>query len=133
VIVLTDKEQDLAKIPTTINDYEHSRKNGQSYYITAQITPDQLSKVFIIGDGKVYGGYRNVPLEKGGTYTIAERAITSHQGVRLLTCFVNGLLPCVYQLMPGCYFVIMFVCFDSLFVCFCLLVCLFFLFFCLFA
>lgn len=79
MIVIRGESTDVDTLPDDIQNYENSKEKNQEYYITAEIKVEDFKSIFKhfpVGDDKVYGGYRNVPLKKGKTYTIAERAVT---------------------------------------------------------
>ncbi|KMQ87201.1 tyrosine-protein kinase wsck-like protein [Lasius niger] len=46
-------------------NYESASKQGLNYYVTAQFDPSDFHKYkrFIVGDGKMIGGYYNIPLK----------------------------------------------------------------------
>jgi hypothetical protein len=81
VIVISEKEIDVDELPDTIYNYKDAKEKKQEFYITAELKANEFKSSFSVGDDKEYGGYQNVPLEKGKTYTIAERAITKDKQV----------------------------------------------------
>ena len=62
-----------------LSNYSYSKENEIDYYITAEITQESADWPFTItlGDGSRYGAYVNAALEKGKTYKVYERAISS--------------------------------------------------------
>ncbi|XP_070562428.1 receptor-type tyrosine-protein phosphatase mu-like [Ptychodera flava] len=46
------------------------RTSGLTYYITASLLLKDLPSSFVVGDGRVYGGFNNVPLLPGKKYHI---------------------------------------------------------------
>lgn len=54
---------------TQIFDYQTAKEYGHRFYIAAELNAS-FSGVFIIGDGKTYGGYYNPPLETGQKYNV---------------------------------------------------------------
>lgn len=43
-------------------------------YIAAEFKPRDLPDIFVVGDGKNYGGYKNKPLQPGHSYRLFSRA-----------------------------------------------------------
>ncbi|XP_031557812.1 uncharacterized protein LOC116294358 [Actinia tenebrosa] len=75
-VIVIKGNKDVSDLPTNISGY----KDAQELYVTAELKPNEIKSSFPVGDNKIYGQYKNVPLDKGKTYTIAERAITEHEG-----------------------------------------------------
>ena len=48
----------------------------------AQFKRGELLPEFTLGDGKIYRGYENAPLEPESRYKVYLRGITEHNGVR---------------------------------------------------
>ena len=76
-VIVIKGNKDTNNLPTNISDY----KDGKELYVTAELKANEFKPSIPVGDNKHYGEYKNIPLDKGKTYTIAERAITAHQGV----------------------------------------------------
>ncbi|XP_031551587.1 receptor-type tyrosine-protein phosphatase delta-like [Actinia tenebrosa] len=72
-VIVIKGNKNVSDLPTNISDY----KDAQELYVTAELKPNEIKSPFPVGDNKIYGQYKNVPLDKGKTYTIAERAITT--------------------------------------------------------
>ncbi|XP_028518888.1 tyrosine-protein phosphatase Lar, partial [Exaiptasia diaphana] len=81
VIVVSGRNKSMTEIPENLSDYQNATSNSELFYITAELTPDQIKTagMFVIGNNRMYGKYKNVPLEKGQAYTVAERAITIYE------------------------------------------------------
>ncbi|XP_028516624.1 receptor-type tyrosine-protein phosphatase delta [Exaiptasia diaphana] len=82
VIVVSGRNKSMTEIPENLSDYKKASSNNELFYITAELKPDQIKTagMFVIGDNRMYGIYKNVPLVKGQAYTVAERAITKYNG-----------------------------------------------------
>ncbi|XP_022248919.1 tenascin-like isoform X1 [Limulus polyphemus] len=63
--------------------YKGSVENKIPYYITAELDASEVSKHskynFVVGDGKTYGGFTNVPLKAGERYNIRIRTIAQFE------------------------------------------------------
>ncbi|XP_023222151.1 putative tyrosine-protein kinase Wsck [Centruroides sculpturatus] len=80
VIVL--KEEPIVTFNSErLYNYSEAVKNGLSFYVAAQLTPEEIEKVFYVGDGKVYGGFYNAPLSEDQSYDIMQGNIISLNGV----------------------------------------------------
>lgn len=64
--------------------YEEAKENGDELYIAAKFDRGKITNQadFVLGDGKTYGGYKNVPLEPKTNYIVYVRGITEDNGVR---------------------------------------------------
>ncbi|XP_071800330.1 tyrosine-protein kinase receptor Tie-1-like isoform X2 [Asterias amurensis] len=49
-------------------------------YIAAELSKEMVQDSFVVGDDKMYGGYLNVPLDKGATYDIRVGAVSRSNG-----------------------------------------------------
>lgn len=76
----------IVQLPAKINDYETAIKNNENFYITANLDGNKLqsSAKFVVGDGGMYGGYRNQPLAPETGYMLHVRAVTVKDGVSFL-------------------------------------------------
>ncbi|CAH1802098.1 unnamed protein product [Owenia fusiformis] len=63
-------------------DFSSAQSNGVNVYVTAQILPTQLSRKveIVIGDGKVYDGFFNAPLESLTSYIVYLAYISTLDG-----------------------------------------------------
>ena len=61
--------------------YKEAQTNGDLFYIAAQFRRGQLPAEFILGNGKIYGGYVNAPLQPETRYKAYLRGVTEHDGV----------------------------------------------------
>ena len=54
------------------HDYTKSKELGTGCYTTAEIPADLVREeyTFNVGDGEIYGGYLNVPLQQGVSYDL---------------------------------------------------------------
>ena len=67
----------------TLYGYEKARREGLSYWITAQLEPSFLNTQmeFVIGDNKMYGGFRNYGPLLENDYHVSLGAISKLNGV----------------------------------------------------
>ena len=70
-------------VPDDISSYKEAGANGDPFYIAAQFKRGELLAEFILGDGKIYGGFENAPLEPEARYKVYLRGITQFDGVRI--------------------------------------------------
>ncbi|XP_068673675.1 receptor-type tyrosine-protein phosphatase S-like isoform X2 [Montipora foliosa] len=69
-------------LPDNVTNYQEARRKGEKFYMAASLSRDSLStsKVFVLGDGKTYGGYENVQLEPETRYKAYIRGVTEDNG-----------------------------------------------------
>jgi len=77
-------EREANSVPDEIFGYKEAQTNGDRLYIAAQFNRGELPAEFILGNGKIYGGYENAPLEPESRYKVYVRGITEHNGKWLL-------------------------------------------------
>jgi len=63
-------------------DNETAEKLGLTCYVAAEIVLVRDKDLFIIGDGKTYGGYYNAPLKSDHNYRIWFGLVVAVDGVR---------------------------------------------------
>ena len=82
--VTTVSKRSTSSLPETIRDYNEAMANGDRYYIAARFEreKEQVPKKFVLGDGEIYGGYKNAPLEPMTKYKVYVRAATEVNEVR---------------------------------------------------
>lgn len=85
----------IVQLPAKINDYETAIKNNENFYITANLDGNKLqsSAKFVVGDGGMYGGYRNQPLAPETGYMLHVRAVTVKDGNTLYGPATSIVLP----------------------------------------
>ena len=76
-------KREANSVPDDVFGYEEAQTNGDRFYIAAQFNRGELPAEFIIGNGKIYGGYDNAPLEPETRYKAYLRGVTKHNGVSL--------------------------------------------------
>ncbi|XP_068719116.1 insulin-like peptide receptor [Montipora capricornis] len=71
-------KREIPIIPDDVTNYKEVTRKVEKLYIAARLSRDALntSKVFVLGDGKTYGGYENVQLEPGTRYKVYIRGVT---------------------------------------------------------
>ncbi|XP_074659675.1 uncharacterized protein LOC141912324 [Tubulanus polymorphus] len=74
------RRQRPPSVDRVIWPYEEAKKRGLSEYVAGQLSPP-LPDVFVVGDGKNYGGFWNSPLEKGEVYVAWVRVYEERGGV----------------------------------------------------
>ena len=76
-----------SSLPDNILCYSEAMANGDRYYIAARFERDkeQVPRKFVVGDGEIYGGYINAPLEPSckTDYKAYVKAATEVNGVSL--------------------------------------------------
>jgi len=70
-------------LPNDDSGFEEVQTNGSRFYIVAQFKRGELPAEFILGNGKIYGGYENAPLQAETQYKAYLRGVTEHDGVSL--------------------------------------------------
>lgn len=100
VVVRSDDNQGFQE--DNVLGYYEAQKNGLSYYIAAEVNPQNINKEFIVGDGKRYGPYYNAPLDpdinykvlvglvsnfNGETKTVYSEASLYHNGISILNVY----------------------------------------------
>ncbi|XP_030756309.1 putative tyrosine-protein kinase Wsck [Sitophilus oryzae] len=68
IVVKSDDNQAFDK--DSILSFSEAQKNGLSYYIAAEIKPNDIERDFIVGDGRRYGSFYNAPLDPSINYDI---------------------------------------------------------------
>ena len=76
-------KRETVSLPDEIYGYKEAQANRDRFYIAAQFDRGKLPDEFILGNGKMYGGYENAPLEPETKYRAYLRAVTEHNGVGL--------------------------------------------------
>ena len=66
--------------------YSMASRHGVACYIAAELVTvgDDQDQPFIVGDGKMYGGFYNAPLEQDRSYRVWLGFIVTVDGVRYL-------------------------------------------------
>ena len=82
--VATVSKRSTSPLPDKILGYEEAMANGDQYYIAARFDreKEQVPRKFVLGDGEIYGGYKNAPLEPMTQYKVYVRAATKVNRVR---------------------------------------------------
>lgn len=83
MVVKVSERQVVACLPNDNSGYEEAETNGARFYIAAQFKRGELPAEFILGNGKLYGGYVNAPLQPETQYKAYLRGVTEHNGVSL--------------------------------------------------
>ncbi|KAJ8945598.1 hypothetical protein NQ314_009123 [Rhamnusium bicolor] len=79
IVVNDDVKQGFEK--DSVFSYDEAKKNGLSYYIAAQLDPNDINKVFVVGDGRYYGKYYNAPLDPNVNYNILLALVSELNGI----------------------------------------------------
>ncbi|XP_022804805.1 receptor-type tyrosine-protein phosphatase S-like [Stylophora pistillata] len=72
--------RETTALPEDIHGYQRAQINGDRFYITAMFERRKLPAEFVLGNGKTYGGYENVPLKPGTRYKVYVRGVTERDG-----------------------------------------------------
>lgn len=75
--------------------YEEAKENGDKLYVAARFDRGKITNQadFVLGDGKTYGGYENVPLEPETNYRVYVRGITENNGTLIYGDAAATILP----------------------------------------
>jgi len=76
-------KREANSVPDLVVGYRNAQTNGDRFYIAAEFKRGQLPAEFILGNGKNYGGYENVPLKPETRYKAYLRGVTENNGVSL--------------------------------------------------
>ena len=76
-------KREANSVPEDVYGYEEAETNGDRFYIAAEFERGQLPAEFILGNGKIYGGFVNAPLQPETRYKAYLRGVTQHKGVSL--------------------------------------------------
>ncbi|CAH1103081.1 unnamed protein product [Psylliodes chrysocephalus] len=87
IVVNEDLNQDFDQ--SILTSYHEANRNDLSYYITAELNPKDINKVFTIGDGQTYGPYYNAPLDPDVNYNIIVALISRLNGIEKIK-YSNG-------------------------------------------
>nr|CAD7590676.1 unnamed protein product [Timema genevievae] len=64
-IVVIDGGSQASYSPEMLLPYQNATNKGLSFYIAAELKPEELKDTFVVGDGRMYGNYYNPPLPPG--------------------------------------------------------------------
>ncbi|XP_068703646.1 contactin-4-like isoform X2 [Montipora foliosa] len=75
-------KRETSTLPDNVTNYKEATRKGENLYMAARLSQDALntSKVFVLGDGKTFGGYENVQLQPGTSYKVYIRGVTEDNG-----------------------------------------------------
>ena len=68
------RKRNTAAFPNSIPNYDKTNCKAECFYITAELENKETD--FVVGDGKMYGGYKNAELEPATTYKIYVRGVS---------------------------------------------------------
>ncbi|KAG1651549.1 putative tyrosine-protein kinase Wsck [Nymphon striatum] len=80
VVVVNDPFM-VAFHPERLTNYSDANEKGIPYYIAAELSTVAAKNEFVIGDGKMYGGYLNAPLKVDGDYAVVVGIVSSFNGI----------------------------------------------------
>ena len=91
-VATVSKRSTFDPLPEIILDYKGAMASRNRYYIAAKFNRDkeQVPRKFVLGDGEIYGGYNNAPLEPMTKYKMYVRAATEVNGVRNKIIIICG-------------------------------------------
>lgn len=69
--------------PSDDSGYKEAQTKGARFYIAAEFKRGELPVEFILGNGKIYGGYVNAPLQPETRYKAYLRGVTEYNEVGL--------------------------------------------------
>ncbi|XP_022804800.1 receptor-type tyrosine-protein phosphatase epsilon-like isoform X2 [Stylophora pistillata] len=72
--------RETTALPKNIYGYEEAQTYGDRFYIAAMFEKRKLPAEFVLGNGKTYGDYKNVPLKPGTRYNVYVRGVTERDG-----------------------------------------------------
>ncbi|KAL1492607.1 hypothetical protein ABEB36_010844 [Hypothenemus hampei] len=78
VVVKTDDNQGFQK--QNVFPYAEAQKQNLSYYIAAELSPQDINQEFTVGDGKYYDTYFNAPLNPDSNYKVIVGLVSNFSG-----------------------------------------------------
>ncbi|XP_076260933.1 tyrosine-protein kinase Wsck isoform X1 [Rhynchophorus ferrugineus] len=78
IVVKSDDNQAFQK--DSVLSYTEAQRNGLSYYVAAEIKPEDINKEFTVGDGKRYGPFYNARLDPKTNYNILLGLVSYYNG-----------------------------------------------------
>jgi len=82
-IIVIDESNPTPFTSESLYGYDKARRNGLTYWIAAQLSPEFLdsNQMFSIGDGRLYGGYQNYgPLQANHDYHVSMAVVSTLHG-----------------------------------------------------
>lgn len=77
VVFFIDSELSQTFDQNLLKNFAHAQEDGTSYYIAAELSNDNRTRRFVVGDGLMYGGYLNAPLPKNRQVVVGLGIISS--------------------------------------------------------
>ncbi|XP_065058065.1 receptor-type tyrosine-protein phosphatase kappa-like isoform X3 [Rhopilema esculentum] len=69
------KKRSVGSVPDKVSNYSIAVKNSGKFYIAAEFEANNLPDELVLGNGKVYNGYHNAPLNPETLYKVHVRAV----------------------------------------------------------
>ena len=69
------QKRSVGSVPDIVSNYSIAVKNSGKFYIAAEFEASNLPDELVLGNGKVYNGYHNAPLNPGTLYKVHVRAV----------------------------------------------------------
>ena len=95
-------KREANSVPDDIVGYKEAETNGDRFYIAAEFKRGELPAEFILGNGKIYGGYENAPLQPETQYKAYLRGVTEHNGVSLHYIFRTNTVHYSHKVSINC-------------------------------
>ena len=84
------KRSSDSHLPEDIAGFKKAKEEGSRFYIAAMFKKSEVPNPFTVGNGKVYNGYYNAPLEPVTKYRIHFRGVSQGpDGVKKINQSVN--------------------------------------------
>ncbi|CAH0562539.1 unnamed protein product [Brassicogethes aeneus] len=84
VVVNNDVKESFNK--DNLMSYDAAKRMGLTYYTAAELNPIEITKPFIVGDGRSYGGFYNPQLDPNVNYNII-LGVVSRMGNETKICY----------------------------------------------
>jgi hypothetical protein len=79
------RKRNTAAFPNSILNYDKTNCKAECFYIAAEL--ENRERDFEVGDGKMYGKYKNAELEPSTTYKIYVRGVSYNYAKVAYICF----------------------------------------------
>ncbi|KAG8181698.1 hypothetical protein JTE90_014829, partial [Oedothorax gibbosus] len=79
-VIVIERSPVILFSPEEASNYATSQETGLPFYITANLTPEQANRTFVVGDKKMYNGYYNAPLMEKRDYEVLVGTVSSLNG-----------------------------------------------------